>query len=1055
MSKLEWKRGIAPTMWVMKRKEGSINYIVSWAIVVLLLIVGLFCIILALRYFVTGEVSLLVPGPNIATTLVAAGTILVTLSLFLFLRQIHLLNRLTELRKVMNNVRSGMRLAESMGIDIERVEEHYRQAETQVGFQKLKDTENIMADCSTTLESLLTLHTDKLLEKTRADLERKRETIGIDFSGTSLAPIQKEIEGGDYWEVSRLLRSHSIASRRLEELWTTMGKAESLGLPVDEEKEKLESALTKFNEGNLSEARIESIKTRDALDYRIRKYVKERYVSPVYRKIALMTRRGITSEDAQRLVNEAGTSLLAANMENSIEMASLGERKINEVTKAGIESSLDKIENISTRAEGLGLDVSVYASQIEDAKEDFNEGRLEESLDGLGQVGAAIVRDMNNLVLDRFHELKRSIDMLFLVPEAKLEFVNALEKADEERRNGHFEEAIGLAEKLSERVREEEGESLRTYEGSAEKLKEKIEELGKKGVPTEGIQEELSVSEQIASEGDYARAMEIVLQATEMADRNLALYKDSVRTLEEVSTLLNRTREKGVEITDLSERLVDLESSSDLEGVIAEAKHIEEEALQRMTDLTERTKIELMKMRDQLKALLEEGIDVGAVPDLLEIAQQELENEDFSAAQKTLANATKDIERALNLSEAFEEALSEFSEAVTLLEMAGVPTSVFESDLQNIITKKDEDSLEEVYKLLDELRSEGERIKKQARETIEGTRALIEDNPDIDLTEETGIVEKASSAFEDRRYGKAFEIAVEALGRTQKKVKVFEKSGELLERIGVDLERLAGTGFDAHTLESELQLCEMERDPAIRIEKTRALESKVARTERRLRESMEWAIVEARHGLSILKRNNVSSDDLAEMLESAEELASNKVYREAEKKARNVRDLAEERRNQYREAEERLADLESVMRKAEELEISVEDFEEDLSWLKRSDDYSRIIERAGLMYDEVNNLLEGKRESIRSTISSIRDSLGELEHSNVSAPAVREILEKAELELSEDSIVEAIESCNLAEERLKEVRASYDNWVEVASSVEESLREAESAGIGVKDFLAR
>lgn len=1042
-------------MWVVKRREGSINYVVTWAAVALLLVIGLFCLFWAFLYYATNEVSFIVSSANMAIALLAVGFILVFVSLSLSYRQVRVVARLSRLHKIMDNARSGLRLAESMGVDTERAEGLYKKADSQMGFRRLRDTERILADCLAILESLLTLQTDKLLERTRAEMESKKDSMGISFSKGSLQPVQKDIEKGDYWNVSRLLRDHRIASERIEELVLTMRKAVGLGLQVGEEREKFLSALSKFNKGDFSQARIESIRARDILYKRMRDFVKDSYVKPVFQKIGSLSGKGVDSEEAQRLLMDAGTHLLAADIESSIRNASLGGERIDDEARSAIQDSLDKLEHMSDRAEKIGVDVSPFPPLVEVANENLDEGRLEESLEQLHMVEASLLQEMNTLVLEKFYSIKSSVDLLFLVPEAKLEFVNALEEADEERKNGNFEDALRLAEKLEDRTQDEEKESQRVYESALEKLHEKIGRLEVKGVPVDNVQELATLSDQLATDGDYAKAMENVLSATEIVDRNLALHKDSVRTFEEVSTLLSRARDKGVDIGDLWENLLRLQDDPDLEIVISEAKQIEKDALQRMTDTSERAHVEILKMKDQLNQLLKDGIDVGAVPDLLELAQQELDKEDFNAAQQTITRASEQIESAIDLSESFEEALAQVREAFLRLERAGVPTSVFESDLQNILSRKDEESLENVYGLVDEVQAERKRMKTQARDTIEESEALIEDSPEVDFGEEVEILEKASMAFEEGQYGKAFEIGVEAVGRVQKKSEMFEKSDQLLETVSANLDRLEGSGFNIHALESELQICEMEKDPSKRIEKTRALESEVAKTERRLEQSMEWAVVEARHWIVILDNNSVSSDDLTEMLESAQELASDRVYREAEKKARNVRDLAEERAQQFKEARDRMDILESIMAKAENMNISLEDFEEDLSWLKSSDDYSLMIEKAKLMYDKINNLLEGERDNVRSSITSLRSSLASLEEGKASAPAVRMALERAEVELSKDDIIAAMESCRIAEDRLEEVSASYEKWVGVLATVEENLEDASKSGIGIKDFVTR
>ncbi|UCD92947.1 MAG: hypothetical protein JSV43_03265 [Methanobacteriota archaeon] len=1039
----------------MKRREGSVNYIVTWAVVVLLLAIGLFCLFSAFLYYATNEASLLAYNANMAVALLAAGTILVFVSLVLSIRQVRLASRLRKLNTVMGNARSGLRLAESMGVDTERAEELYRRAESQAGFSKLRDTERIMSDCLAILESLLTLHTDKLLDKTRADMRRKRDSIGIDFSEESLATVQEDIEKGGYWNVSRYLRDHKIASERIEELVLTMRRAVELGLQVGEERDRLHTALDKFNEGNLRKARMESIKARDLLYQRMREFVKESYVKPVFNRMEMLSSRGVASEDAQMLLKEAGTHLLAADIEASVETAGISGERIEDEARAAIEDAMDRVDIISARAEKLGVDVTPFPPLIEVANEELNEGRLEESLDQLQMVESSLVQEMNSIVLEKFYSIRNDIDLLFMVPETKLEFAEALEEADEERSRGNFEEALALAKKLEDRTEDEEKESQRAYENSVEKLHEKIGRLEVKGVPVEKIQEVVTLSDRFATDGDYAKAMEAILSATEVVDRNLALHKDSVRTFEEVSTLLSRAREKGVDIGDLWEILLRLQDSPDLESTITEAREIEEQALQRMTDATERASVKLLKMRDQLEKLQSDGIDVQAVPDLLELAQQEIDKEDFAAAQKSIKSASNQIEAAIDLSEGFEEAIAKVKDAFIRLETAGVPTSVFESDLANILSKKDEDALEGVYRLIDEVRAERKRMKTQARETIEESNVLVDENPNVDFQEEKETLGMSALAFEEGKYGKAFEIGVEAVGRIQKKLELYEKSDQMLEALSNHLDRLDQAGFNIHSLESELQLCEMEKDPSSRIEKIRALEFEIAKTEKRLEQSMEWAIVEARHWIAILEKNKVSSDDLAEMLESAQELSSEQVYREAQKKARNVRDLAEERVAQFKEARDRMGILESIMAKAEVMNISLEDFKEDFSWLKTSDDYSLMIEKAKLMYDKINHLLEGERENVRSTITSVQDSLISLEQARVSAPSARAAIERAEIELSKDDIIAAMESCKAAEEQLEEIRGSYMKWVEVLTNVEGSLEEASRTGIGTKDFFSR
>jgi hypothetical protein len=1047
------RKGDISSMWVLKRREGSVNYVFFWAIIALLLFIAIFSI---LSFFLLSgdEADSIIPT-EFAPLLLVLGILMFAIAVVLSNRQFRKLARLANLEKMKKNARSGLRLAESMGIDTERAEDLYKIVVAQEGFSKLRDSEKAMSDCTAILESQLTLHTDKLLEKTKSRMELKRDSTGIMFKDESLEPIETELENGDYWEVSRLLRAHSISSDRIEGLWYTLKKAKRLGIPIEDDLRELKDILLEFNQGNFSDARLDSVRKRDSLDARMKIHVRDNYVTPVYQKISSMENRGIVSNEAQEFMNKASTSLLAANVENSIKMASLGGSSIDDATKSAINESFERLEDIVTRAEKLGVEVDSYPHKVEIAKNDLDEGRLEKSLDVLRNTEMSLVKEMNFLVVGEFAPLRNSIDTLFLVPEARLELENYLDAADEERKAANFEEAVDMAEKLADKIQAERKESLRAVKASTKKLMEKVEDLESKGLPTGKIKKAMKLSKKAADAEEYVKAMEILLNVTEIVNRNLVLHKDSVRTLEELSTLLTRTKDKGVKVADLRKKMKALEKSTDLEKVLTNAKEIEEIALQRMTDTTERSTVELMKMRDQLHKLLELGVDVGDVPKLIGEAERAVEEENFKKAEKVIKKGEAELETAIDLSERFDDLLAQIEETFTLLDTAGVPTTVFESDLQNIITERSADTLEELTRFLDEVRAEKDRMRSQARDTIEESRLMVQDNPDISFDEENEIIAEATEAYDNGMFSKAFEVAVEAVGRTKKKVELYNNSSEICERLGQDIVRLSEGGYDSHSLESELQICEMEGDPSARIEKIRALETEVKRTETKLVQKMDWAVVEARHGISLLHGNEVSSDDLSEMLDSADALVEERKFRDAEKKARNVRDLAEERIGQFREAKDKMAMLEHIMSRAKEMEVSLDEFEEDISWLESSDDYSHMIEKAGLLFDRINNLFEDKRGDVRDSLAKLRETLSELESSGMRTQSVREVIEKAELEMSQDNIIDALDTCDLADERVTDLKNTHHVWTTARAAVDEALADATRFGIGVKDFETR
>ncbi len=1040
-------------MWVLKRKEGSARYLVVWAVVALLLVIATFSIFSYL--FLAGDEPDSVFDSNIGFLLLVFGIALFVVSIVLAYRQFRQRARLLRLGELRSNVRSGLRLAESMGVDTQRAADLYKIAEAKASIKNIKKTEKIMAECKAILESQLTLYSDKLLEKTKTGMELKKDSKGILFSNDSLKAIENEIEKGNYWEVSRLLRSHRIAMERIEGAWFALKKAKRLGIKIDREVDKLKDVLKDFNKGDLVASRIGAIRIRDSLDARIVDHVKEEYVRPVHRKISLMQGKGIESEDAQRMIADAGSSLLASNIERSLKLARTGDQMINKAAKGTIEESFERVEGISDRAARLGVNIDFVPARMDIARNDLDSGRLEKSLEVLRNIEISLVKNMNFLVVEQLQTMKNSIEMLFLVPEARLELDNQLAEVEGERKAGHFEEAIKLARKLSERVKNEEKESLRVFRSSTKKLQRKVKDLEAKGIATQRIHKAIEVTGEKVAEKNFANAMEIILNVTDIVNRNLALHKDSVRRLEELSTLLTRTKEQGVDVSDLVKKMDALEDIKEPVQVLGEVEKIEEEALQRMTDMTERTHVELAKMRDQLHSLLEDGVAVGDIPKLMGEAEKAVKEAKFTKADKIVAKASKELEAAIDLSERFDDLITQITETFVTLERAGIPTSVFESDLQHLTTERNEDSLEELTRFLDEVQSERERMKSQAREAIEDSSIMISENPDIKFEDETEIIGRASEAYDNGKFSQAYEIAVEAVGRTQKKVELYELSNDIGEGIEKDIERLGQAGFDVAALESELQLCDLEGDPTVRLEKVRALEALVDKTGTRLKQKMEWALVEARHGISLLESNDVSSEDLAEMLESAQQLVSDEKYKDAEKKARNVRNLANERLGQFREAYAKMSALEHIMDRAREMEVSLEQFEDDFSWLQGSDDYSHVIEKAGLMHDQINNLFEDRRGEVRGFISRMKNEVSRMEGSGMRAPSVLEAIEKAELEMSEDRIIEAMDTVKLAEDRIKEVEGAFEEWSEVLSNAENVLKDAADSGIGIKDFVMR
>ncbi len=1094
-------------MSVIKGTDGSITYVVSWAVVSLLLAIGLVCLLLAFLHFASNEASFMIPDANVATASLVIGLMLVFLSLFLAYRQIHLMARLKQLQKTMDNARSGLRLGKSMGIDTRRIEELYQNAEAMASLRELRETEKVMADCRAVLESSLTLQTDKLLDRARKDMEGKRDSIGLDFSEESLDCILEELEREDYRNVSRLLRDHRVATRRVEELFLTLQKAEELGLRIDEVKERFETVLRKFNEGNSRQARIESIRMRDILSRKMKDLVRESYLRPVSEKIGSLSEKGVASKDAQRLLLQAGTHLLAADIEGSIRIASMSDEKINDEARGAIEDSLDKIEHMCIRAEKLGVDVSSYSPLIEVANENLDDGRLEESLDQLQQVEASVVQGMNSLVLEKFYSLREEVNALNIYPEGMLKFVNALEEADGERKRGNFEGALRLAEELKKRT------PLANFSARLSAVESRLEDVEHADFDTS---EMLSEIDRVRAFKDRTEALECLERLSrEVVKAEKKIVEDLEKRMEDMNGRLAESGSQSVESSQLRGTLVEVrvqleerclgkasdllelleenysafekayavlqEEITQLMGVISKAEHagipipssewmknVDKgktilDATESLVKTREKVMEEIEELRSNAEARKEVCEDVlsrlpkqdsSDIAQILSEVETYLEEGQYQKALETSYPAQELAKERLAIRARLLDELRNAKDTISSLPLSEHILSDFNERLMKASGEGDYEDrigtvsaiLREALKLEKSMRGRYESISRKIGGRIsEAQRKGIETQPLVEN------YEAAKESFVRNRLDEVVETLAGILQDLDAREMAWAKAQEILHSYERTVASASKAGLDTADVEIEMKKLTERKDYDEIVTKVSVAKEKLFKEVEEFGDQALALVAEAQDRIDDLA-GKIHVPKAGEEISSAQHFLEEGRFALAIEHATTASNLAEETEDMYRRFCNLAEKGEDVLAGAKEASVDVSGLERTLARTAEETDYGLAIESLGnaisLTENEVEDLWVRSFENIQEATQEVED----LRKREVPISEVTKELEFAKLNFELGRFGLAIEKSKRVRELIEEVLALAREIDEAMGSLRSVLEEAENSGVSIPDI---
>lgn len=1100
---MEKQRGIALYMRIVKRSEGSIGYILSWAMAILLLALGILCLLPSFVFFTTEEATFLASDANSALILLSSGFILILISLSLSHRQVRLLARWRKLGKMKDRVRTDLRLAESMGIDTQRAKERYEKVEAEFGFGKLERIERIVADCISILESRLTLHSDRLLEEARTRMERAKKSTNIGFNDSSLKSIRKNIEEGRYGVISRKLLDHRIAVERIVELHLAIEKAREMNVDTQEEKQFV-GALEDFNNGNTPDARIESVRARDALFRKMATFVKERRLRPVAQKVSSFHKRGVPSTEALKLLVDAGTELLSGEMESSVETAAMGERVITDEARMVIEDSRERVGQITERAEKLGVDTATYLSQIETINEDLNEGKLEECLDKLQKAESSLSHDLNSILFEKFYSLRDDFEQLPLVPEFKVEFVNALREADKARKEGGFERAIELAEKLEKRV---------LTEGMTSRLREVESKLGSLesfDCDTSSIRTKLDGISSIEDEREAVNQLTSVLEGITEIEREIA--KEISDRVEDIDDGLDEIGSKSKEVLELKENIKelmmhlerkDLERAADalaqieggfatfskaheefrqelalLEDVISEAglagiqvpsseqiSSIDSgKALVQATNLSallrERLKGETHKLKSETEShteacqtLLNDNpeVDFSDIEHDLDQATTHLVDGRYQKALEISHSARGKAKGRLAIFESFQRELDNANEVIFCLQLSRTILNDYEERLVEVsedgnyrhriarVSSIANEALELENDTKAEFESLSEKLEKRIQEANEKNVRIESVFENYEGLKESSVMNR-------------FDEAVEAIHRILQDLDQRELSWAKAQKRLHNLEGLLDSAKKAglETVKFELEVREIKEDDDYDriLENSRNINEKLSKKLMELGDKAAYDVEEAMAYVDELAIR-IHVNKVKKELEESQKLLREQKFLQAIELVEKVIGIAEETEKSHSMYRQLFENGEGLVSRAKEAGLDVTDLVTCLDQTAEDTDYASAFDKLEGVVSSTEIELEELRLKAIKSIQAAEDDLEDLDQRSIPTSTLEKDLEKLKSDLESGHFETVIEKSIDIRESVGKTLTTLQELDEAMRNLESVMDEAEKSGVSL------
>ncbi|MEW5761144.1 MAG: hypothetical protein AB1779_10315, partial [Candidatus Thermoplasmatota archaeon] len=555
---------------------------------------------------------------------------------------------------------------------------------------------------------------------------------------------------------------------------------------------------------------------------------------------------GANISDARNVLNKAKEEIEKGSYDSAHKLTKECSSLVDDALKKFVETSFSSLKDRLKEIEEKGVELTALWKSIETVEEKIKNKEYRDCMEiiqsGMNEAETRLSEFEDANTFLKYFEEEIAVGKRIGV-ELSI-FEEKMNEANENMAHHEYLNAIKLAKEGRKKLREA---IIRYSEDEISKVSELMKKVRESGVKIAECVSYMDEGKIAFEERRYEDAIKLAKDCEACVNKRKEEYDNANKALDELSKEIKNLVELGIDKSIIEERIIEANKKID-EGeyliAIEELVNGREEA-----EILERNKVE--EKLENCKMMINNGIALGAniavAKELYEECKKELACGNYIVAMEIGDGCEAEVDRAIKEHNELKAVIEKFASMISETKEKGV-------NVNKILVMKE--SMEELLKehMYEEIKTtftEGEEKLKQLQERYE---------------------------------------------KTKEKISGVEARCILYKKIGLDLSAIEGIISASRNALKEGKYEDVDT-LAVEIESTLL---------KLLDENIMDAVKKTEKYISDLEEDGIAVDDAMENLLSAIEMHKEKRYDEAHSKISNARDIAENRKNAYKSALEKI-----------------------------------------------------------------------------------------------------------------------------------------------------
>ncbi|MCL0095041.1 hypothetical protein M1O52_00605 [Dehalococcoidia bacterium] len=475
---------------------------------------------------------------------------------------------------------------------------------------------------------------------------------------------------------------------------------------------------------------------------------------------------GLNMAEAEDILRQAERALAADDFERAISLAEQAKTKAEGIkgdAEAAIEE-IDKAREVIEARTAEGLDMAEAEDLLRQAERALAEGDFGEAISLARQAETKAEGIRRAAALEQIDQAKEAITTGRAEGLDMAEAEDLLRQAERALAGGDYGEATSLAQQAETKV---EGIRRAAALEQIEQAKEASTTGRAEGLDMAEAETLLSRAEEALARGDFGRAISLAEQAKTKAEGIKGDAEAAIEEIDKAREVIEARTAEGLDMAEAEDLLRQAERAL-AEGDFGEAISLARQAETKAEGIRRAAALEQI---DQAKEAITtgraEGLDMAEAEDLLRQAERALAGGDYGEATSLAQQAEVTAQEVKGEAQAALDAINQARDAIE----EGIDKRLDMTEAEGVLSQAEETlaggDFGGAISLARQAKAKAEEITRElrlARSSIEEARQVISEEraKGFDVVEAESSLSQAESAFDDREYERAVELAATA-----------------------------------------------------------------------------------------------------------------------------------------------------------------------------------------------------------------------------------------------------------------------------------------------------